>query len=60
MSPRKTEFTERFNVFFTPEQMERIRTRFDVKYWFADQQVVRIATTFATTGEEIEALADCL
>ena len=25
MSPRKTEFTERFNVFFTPEQMERVK-----------------------------------
>jgi predicted DNA binding CopG/RHH family protein len=25
MSPRKTEFTERINVFFTPEQMERVK-----------------------------------
>lgn len=26
MSPRKSEFTERINVFFTPEQLERIKT----------------------------------
>ena len=25
MSPREKEFTERINVFFTPEQMERIK-----------------------------------
>ena len=25
MSPRKSEFTERINVFFTPEQLERIK-----------------------------------
>ena len=26
MSPRKSELTERINVFFTPEQLERIKT----------------------------------
>lgn len=26
MSQRKSEFTERINVFFTPEQLERIKT----------------------------------
>ena len=25
MSPREKEFTERINVFFTPEQMERVK-----------------------------------
>ena len=25
MSPREKEFTERINVFFTPEQMQRIK-----------------------------------
>ena len=25
MSPRKKEFTERINVFFTPEQLEQIK-----------------------------------
>ena len=25
MSPRKSEFTERINVFFTPDQLERIK-----------------------------------
>ena len=25
MSPRKEEFTERINVFFTPEQMEQVK-----------------------------------
>lgn len=29
MSPRKTEFTERINVFFTPEQLERIKSEAD-------------------------------
>jgi predicted DNA binding CopG/RHH family protein len=29
MSPRKSEFTERINVFFTPEQLERIKAEAD-------------------------------
>ena len=29
MPPRKTEFTERINVFFTPEQLERIKSEAD-------------------------------
>ena len=29
MSPRKTEFTKRINVFFTPEQLEQIRDEAD-------------------------------
>lgn len=29
MSPRKTEFTERINVFLTPEQLEQIRDEAD-------------------------------
>lgn len=30
MSPRKTEFTERINVFFTPKQLEQIKTEADM------------------------------
>lgn len=29
MSPRKSEFTERINVFFTPKQLERIKEEAD-------------------------------
>lgn len=29
MSPREKEFTERINVFFTPEQLEQIKTEAD-------------------------------
>lgn len=29
MSPRMKEFTERINVFFTPEQLERIKDKAD-------------------------------
>ena len=29
MSPKKEQFTERINVFFTPEQLERIKAEAD-------------------------------
>ena len=40
--------------------LRRIREKFDLKYWFEDQKVVRIATTFSTAEEDILQLADCI
>lgn len=38
--------------------LEAVRKVFDLKYWFADKKVVRIATTFATTEQDVVALAE--
>lgn len=34
--------------------------RFDLKYWFKDEKIVRIVTTFCTTPDEVLALADAI
>ena len=40
--------------------LEKIRKVFDLKYWFEDKRVVRIATTFASTEQDILKLADSI
>ena len=36
--------------------LNKMRKSYDLKYWFDDKKVVRIATTFATTEDDIERL----
>ena len=36
--------------------LARAQAVYDLKYWFADKRVVRIATTFATTAEDVDGL----
>jgi len=43
-----------------PEQLERIRTVFDLHYWDAEEQVVRFAATHETTQEMIDELASLM
>lgn len=38
------------------EALARAGAVYDLKYWFKEQKVVRIATTFATKREDVEAL----
>ena len=38
--------------------LQKIRTVYDIKYWFEDRRVVRIATTFSTTEEDIMGFVD--
>ena len=38
--------------------LEKVREVFDLKYWFEDKKVVRIATTFATTEQDVLKLAE--
>ena len=38
----------------------QMKTMFDLKYWFQDKKVVRIATTFSTTEEDVNRLVDCI
>lgn len=40
--------------------LEKMNKEFDLKYWFADNHVVRIATTFATTEQDISRLVATL
>lgn len=35
------------------ETLERIGKKYDLKYWYRDRKVVRLATTFSTTEEEV-------
>ena len=36
--------------------LARAQAVYDLKYWFADKRVVRIATTFATKAEDVDGL----
>lgn len=40
--------------------LARLCTKYDLKYWYEDKQVVRIATTFATAEEDIFRLASLI
>ena len=40
--------------------LEKIRELYDIKYWFEDKRVVRIATTFATTEEDVIKLVESI
>ena len=42
------------------EVLDRIRTEYDLKYWFEDRHVVRIVTTFATKEEDVLRLASLI
>lgn len=42
------------------EALASMREVYDLKYWFKDQKIVRITTTFATTNEDILKLASSL
>lgn len=42
------------------EQLEKMCACYDLKYWFQEQKVVRIATTFATEEAEIMQLVNCI
>ena len=35
------------------ETLERIGKKYDLKYWYKDRKVVRLATTFSTSEQEI-------
>lgn len=40
--------------------LERMRTVYDIRYWFEDKKVVRITTTFSTTEEDVLRLANLI
>ena len=40
--------------------LNQMREKYDLKYWIEEKKIVRIATTFSTTSEDITALADCI
>ena len=42
------------------EALAKACTEYDLKYWFRDKKVVRIATTFATKEEDILRLISLL
>ena len=43
-----------------PDVLEKIRTEYDLKYWFEDERVVRIATTFATAESDVMRLVSLI
>ena len=43
-----------------PQILNKIRAEFDLKYWFKDKKVVRIATTHATTKEAVMRLIELI
>lgn len=40
--------------------LDKMREKYDLKYWYKDKKVIRIATTFATTKEEIYELVSLI
>ena len=38
------------------DTLEKMCTKYDLKYWYKDKKVVRIVTTFSTSKDEIEEL----
>ena len=42
------------------QQLQSIGVEYDVKYWYADKRVARIATTFATREEDVHRLVELL
>ena len=40
--------------------LEKLRTVYDLKYWFEDKKVVRITTTFSTTEEDVFGLVNLI
>lgn len=49
-------------VFCVMEQdiLSKVCAEYDLKYWYADKRVVRIATTFATTEEDVARLVSLI
>lgn len=42
------------------EALEKLRTAYDLKYWFEDKKVVRITTTFSTDEKDVMGLVNLL
>jgi threonine aldolase len=42
------------------EQLAKMRSEYDLSYWYADRKVVRITASFSTTAEDVEKLISTL
>ena len=40
--------------------LQKIRSSYDLKYWFEDKKIVRIATTFSTVEEDVTGLVNTI